>query len=371
MQKEKVTLYQSVATIVLFNFGSSVIMGINITAKQDTWLAILMAAAIGVPLFLIYAQIFKRFPGKDLYEIAEVLFGKIGGKVIAVVMIWFCTYLAALVLRAFSEFTEVSTLQRTPQLPILVLMTLATVYLARSNARAIGKWSVISAFLVLFVVVFTFFASANKMKVEDILPIMGHSTAELAESAFEIFGFPFAETVVFLCLGNSLNKDSKPIKMLFCSLVIIMVIFLMVFFRNLTLLGSNMMDICYFPSYVAVRTIEIGDFLVRIEGFITSNFFFAGIVKVSVCLLAASRGLMRLFNLPDYHPMVTPIGMLALALSVIVYSNTMEMFTFMEYYSYYAFPFQVIIPMIIWIAGEIHARKQRKKAEPKPLADAS
>jgi spore germination protein KB len=145
------------------------------------------------------------------------------------------------------------------------------------------------------------------------------------------------------------------------ALIIVLAVFLLVFVRNLSLLGVTVMCLDYFPSYVAARIIEVGDFLARIEGSISTNFLFAGIVKVTSCLLAASKGMACLFNLDHCRPVVLPMGMLSLALCAIVYKNTMEMFAFLPYYPYYAFPFQVAIPLMAWIGGEIYVKKHKRR----------
>jgi spore germination protein KB len=48
-----------------------------------------------------------------------------------------------------------------------------------------------------------------------------------------------------------------------------------------------------------------------------------------------------------------------LTLSVILYINVMEMFDFIKIYPVYAVPFQIIIPVTIWIAAERKVRKDR------------
>lgn len=359
MQKDKITLNQALFSIILFNFGSSVIMGINTEVNQDAWLAILAATLMAVPLFLIYARILKLFPEKDLYEISETVFGKIGGKFVTVLFVWYSIHLAALVLRDFSEFTEISAMPETPQLPIMILMVLTTVYLARSDMRAIGKWSVVMVFFVLFVVLVTFAASIRHMELENFLPFMEHSPAQIGKSAFQVFSFPYAETVIFLGVGSAFSKGEKLYGAFLRALALVLIIFLLVFSRNLTFLGRKMMEISFFPSYVTVRILEIGDFLARIEGSISSNFLLAGIVKISVCILSAARGISSLFKLGHYQLMVLPVGMVAMAICTALYTNTMGMFSFLSYYPYYAFPFQVVIPLAVWIAGEVYTRKQK------------
>jgi spore germination protein KB len=60
----------------------------------------------------------------------------------------------------------------------------------------------------------------------------------------------------------------------------------------------------------------------------------------------------------DYRSIVIQIGLLMIYFSYTVYDNSMEMqYWAFKVYPYYAFPFQVIIPIIIWILAEIKTRK--------------
>ena len=90
---------------------------------------------------------------------------------------------------------------------------------------------------------------------------------------------------------------------------------------------------------------------------------FAGFVKISICLLAAGRGVDYLFKAGNYRQLVAPVGLLMMVTSCIIYQNIMEMMKFaFKVYRYYAFPFQVVLPVIIWIGAEIKARKTKKSA---------
>jgi spore germination protein KB len=96
----------------------------------------------------MYARIIRLFPGKDLFEILEILFGAIGGKILIALFTWYPIHLGALVLRNFSEFTQISAMPETPQLPMMILMVLTTIYLARHNMKGVGKWSTVALFFI-------------------------------------------------------------------------------------------------------------------------------------------------------------------------------------------------------------------------------
>lgn len=49
-------------------------------------------------------------------------------------------------------------------------------------------------------------------------------------------------------------------------------------------------------------------------------------------------------------------------LSLIIYTNTMQMFEWLDIiYKYYAIPFEIILPLFIWITAEIKVRLRKQK----------
>ena len=357
-----------VSIILMFLFGSSVVMGVNAEAQQDSWLSLLMALAGVIPILLVYARIIRLNPGKDLFEILEFLMGKVISKVFIALMTWYALHLAALVLRNFSEFIHVSAMPETPQLAIIILMMLVTAYMAKSGIEALGRWSLAVVPIVLFVVVVTILLSLNKMELANLQPVMDHPFGQIAGVSFTLFTFPFAETVLLLGVAGAIKKDASPYKLYVGASLLGALVLLVVLVRNIMLLGAPMMGTEYFPSFAAARVIDLGEFLSRIEITISFNFILAGIVKISLCLLTATKGTARLFGIGDYRRLVMPVSLLAVALCAIVYNNTMEGFAFITVYKYYALPFQVVIPVIVWILAEVKNRKQKKAAASVPTS---
>jgi spore germination protein KB len=298
----------------------------------------------------------------DLFEMLEALLGKVGGKVTVALMAWYALHLGALVLRNFSEFIQIAAMPETPQLPIMIVMMLVTAYMAKSGVESLGRWTLGILPIIMLVVVATVLLSLNKMDFSNIQPVMSHKPGEIVSSAFTLFAFPFAETVLMLSVAGDIKKTDSPYKVYLGAMLLGAFVLLVVVIRNIEILGAPMVGAEYFPSYTAARVIRVGDFLSRIEITIAMNFILAGIVKISVCLIAAAKGAARLFAISDYRRIVMPVGLMMLALCAIVYGDTMEMFAFLPIYQYYALPFQLVIPLIVWIAAEVKAKKQKKQA---------
>jgi spore germination protein KB len=76
--------------------------------------------------------------------------------------------------------------------------------------------------------------------------------------------------------------------------------------------------------------------------------------KLSICFLSVCRGISKIFELADYRFIVTPVGLLIINLSYFLYDSIMDFIAWsIEIWPYYAFPFQVIVPVIVLIIGTI------------------
>ncbi len=361
MKKEFMTVRQAICLIAAYICGSAVVLGGSNDAEQDSWISLIFSQVIVVPLMIVYARMMRLYPEKNLYEMFNLVFGKFISKVLSVVMVWYAIHLAALVLRNFSEFIEIISMPETPQLPLMIIMTLVSIYLARSGIETMGRFSMIVAPFISLTTVTTMSLLINQLDFQNLLPVMNHSAQVILGGSYKIVSFPFAESVLFLTVADSIRKEDSPYRVyiggdIFGGLILIFAIL-----RNITALGPILLKSEYFPSYVSARLINIGDFLVRIESLVASNFVLGGIVKIALCLIAASKGLAYLFNEQDYKKMVWPVALFALALGPIVYDDIMEMANFLIIYAVYAIPFQIIIPLCLWVGAEIKMHGKSKQ----------
>lgn len=67
----------------------------------------------------------------------------------------------------------------------------------------------------------------------------------------------------------------------------------------------------------------------------------------------------ELFNVRDHKRLVMPISLLVLALSSVLFESMPELIEFIKAYRFYALPFQVFIPLLIWIVAEIKTRERK------------
>jgi spore germination protein KB len=363
LNKETISNMQGIKLMVLFIFGSTLIMGTGGEAGRDMWISITAAVILSIPLYLVFSRILSLFPGRDLFEILELNFGKFFGKLVGLLYIWFTFHLGALVLRNFGEFISTVALPETPALVPVIMFGLLCMWGAKAGIETMAKCAEYFIIFVMVLVVLFSLLVIPSMDIDNLLPIMGNGVGKALSGVLSSITFPFGEAVVFMMIFSALPHKNSASKVYIPALLWSGSVIIFLAFRNIMVLGPLTIKAVYFPAYSVISRVNIGNFLQRMEIAVTIVFILSGFIKITVCILAATKGVARVLGFDDYRILVTPMGLLMVNLARIIYKDIMEMFDWaFKVWPFYAFPFQVIFPILIWIFIEL---KQKAKNKPK------
>lgn len=360
MNIEKITDKEAICIITLFIMGSTLILGIGGETKNDAWITAIVGMLFSIPFYFVYSRILSIFPGKDLFEILDLVFGRYIGKFVALLYIVYAFHLGALVTRNFGEFVSTLGMPETPIFVALLTVGIVCIVGVRLGTEVIGRTCAYLIIVVFAIIVFVQVLAIPQMHFNYIKPVFYTPLPKIIRGAFSVFSFPFAETVVLMGTFSALKSKKSPYKVYFTGLFLAGFIIVFVTMRNIFLLGKSFW-LFYFPSYMAVSQIEIGRFIQRIEVAVSFVFAVAAFTKISICLHTACKGIGRVFGLKDYRPLTINVGLLMIYFSFIVFDNIMDMsYSAFNVYPYFAFPFQAVIPLILWIGAEIKRKKDSK-----------
>lgn len=354
MNKEVISDKQGICLITLFITGSTLILGVGAEAKKDSWLAIILSILFSFPILIIYARLLSIFPKKDLFDILEIAFGKFIGKTISILYIWFSLHLGSLVLRNFGEFIVGISLEKTPPIvPILFIIFLCN-WIIKDGIEVLSRWGELFIWVIVFLVIIGVSLLIPDMDINTIFPVLDKGIKPVIQGTFAVFSFPFAETIVFCLVFSSLKNSRSPYKIYIFGLIIGGIIIFVTSLTELLVLGVDSYSTLFFPGNMAVSRINIGHFAQRIEIIVSISFLTGGFIKISLCLLGTCNGIAKVFGFNNYRFILTPITLLMLNLSYLIYGNIFEMTEWaFEVWPYYAFLFQVIFPITLWIIAEI------------------
>ncbi|MCT4618860.1 MAG: endospore germination permease [Marinisporobacter sp.] len=359
MNKEIITDKQGISLIALFIMGSSLVIGIGADAEKDSWIAIIISIFFAFLIFIIYARIFFLFPQKDLFDIINIIFGKTLGIVINSLYIWYAFHLGALVLRNFSEFIKTVALEQTPEVFPMICFMFLCVWGIKEGIEVLGSWAEFTLITFFILICLTIPMQIPNMQLNHILPMLSKGFDPVLKGAFAVFSFPFAETILFGFIFSGVRKKKSPYKIYLVGLVIGGLFIFITALDELLVLGAHAYTTTYFPAHSAVSRMNIGDFIQRSEIIVAIGFLGAGFIKICICLLVVCKGITKLFGFSDYRFSILPISLLMLNLSILIYEDILEMVDWaFHIYNYYAFPFQVLFPVIILAGAEIKRRNR-------------
>ena len=357
MKNEVISERQAIILIILFIIGTTLLNGAGGQAKQDAWIAIIIAISWSVILLLMFSRILSLYPGKDLFDILQIVMGRFIGKIISILMILFAFHDGATILRSLSEFTNILVLPDTPVVVPMIFFTILLIWSVKRGIEVLGRWSELFIWVVILSFLTVSLLSISEMDISKLKPILYNDFKPVLRGAFSSFSYPLGETVIFTMVFSNISKIKNYKKIFMTGLLIGGGLIFLATLRNILILGSGTISRIYFPSTMVASVIHIGAMFQRLEMGVVIVFLVCTFVKVSICLFAVCNGISKVLEFDDYKFISAPIALLMLSFSFIIYKSNMEMsFWTLEIWPYYSFLFEVIIPLVIFIVAEIRSR---------------
>ena len=363
------------ATIALFLTGSSLISSGASEAKQDTWICVILAFALSVPLIWVHSRILKLYPGRNYFNnILRALGGPVG-KAVSLLLLIFILHLSGLVLRVFAEFIHIVNMTDTPLNAIAVFVSAVGAYVLSNRLYVLTRISKFAFPFLAVTVGLTIVLSLQNMELKNLQPILHSGFGNMAKGTLSSLSVTYAELVICAPMFGELSRKQNIFPTFFRGALWGFLVLLAADLRNLLVLGYSAGTYA-FPSYEAVSVVKLGEFFTRIEVLIGINLLLAGFVKSCVTMFTACKGLAEVFGYQDYEPLVGPSTLLILTISELVHNNTEELFGWIRYFTYYSIPFQILLPVLVLIVGTIRKkagklpgcekRAGKKRASPPP-----
>ena len=362
MNKELISDKQAISIIVLFISGSTLMFDTAKAAREDIWLAIILAFIGAIIVSMIFGRILTLFPGKNLFQICIAVFGKWIGSVFCFLYAFYSTHLAALILFDYAEFMSIIALNATPKIISMVCIMLLTLWILKEGIITQGRWCEFFSVVTYILIFITLPLFIPHMDINNVRPFLYKGIAPVISTSMELLAFPFAETVLFMCIFSSFKNETSPYSIYRKGLALGTLLLFASSVAHMLVLGPEEMPRLYFPPYTAFQLIDIKGFLTRIEIVIAAGFLIGGFVKITVCLLVCCKGICEVISIPNYRIIVTPICILTIIISMTDFKNLIELVEWdIAVYKWWAAFYQVVMPAIILIGAEIKVRKGSRK----------
>jgi spore germination protein KB len=305
-------------TFYLFSFT------VNLS-KQNTWLTVLVSFMTIVPFGYIYARLIKRFPGRNLAAIHNMIYGRYLG--VAVSSFYLVYFLLALsfATKDVADFYSILFMRETPQEIMLIVFTCVCAYAVWHGIEVLARIAPFAVTALSLIIIVSTIMLLPKMSFANFLPIgelplidLIHGTQIMAEIHFGVV------VIIFLPIAFAVNNQRQVERALFVGLLTGVAFFFLIAIRNTAVLG-NTEPVFSWPSFRAFRLINLG-FLSRLDILFTFGLTFGRFLLCSIYFYITALLLSQLLGLRTYLPLLFPLGCLTVILAMINYSSTTEHF---------------------------------------------
>ncbi len=323
----------------------------------DSWFVVIVGTIFCLPILAVYIGLMKTFPGKNLLEINDVVFGKVFGKGVSLLSLLFFLTLSSLNLRDMGVFVKETVMIKTPDVVLLTSCMLVSALAVRYGIVVVTRYGLLFVLISAFVLVLSLLLSTSRMDINNFLPMLQLPVKKYIQGTNVILSIPFGELVVFLMIIPHTREKKRSVGLYFIGGFLIGALaLLLVVIRDTAVLGSAV-GLFVLPAYVTLRTISI-------FGISRLEFLFAVVLivllffKITLLYYVTSVGIAQILGMKSYRPAVLATGILIISYSFTLYPSGIQHATSGRETSSILWQFfELFLPLLALVTGKI-----RKKA---------
>lgn len=343
------------ATILIYSTGVMFLPSITgREAREDAWMASLLATALGVGFGVLMGALARRFPGRNPADYGLQLLGPVFGRLVILILVWFSLQSAAIVAREFAEV--VITLM--PETPIIVFVSIQ-VWVAcmavRNGIEVIARVNEVWLPILLIAAVVVIALVINHADWRMIGPSLARGLAPVMRATVTPTAW-MGETVVLLFALSNLDHPNEGTGSLVKGIVLAGVLMTVEAAVAIAVMGPEQVGRIPFPILWLSRLVDIARFITRIESLTIVLWLVGTMVKVALFMYAAAVGLARIVKLDEYRPLVFPLGALATSLAIGMFPDLPNMIAYISGpFAPFALSVELGVPLLLlgasWIRG--------------------
>ena len=322
-------------------------------SNQDTWLVVITGFVISIPFLLIYAHLAKRFPGKSMIQMNDIIFGKVIGKIISILYLLYFFSLLTFNITDLSGFYTAYVMPGTPEMVFIVVLVLVCAFAVKKGIAAVSKIGLLTAVFAIATATMTSALLIGKMDFSNFLPVLDKPVMTYVQSTQIVVELPLLEVVALLMVVPMIGNQQKLMRSWILGVLVATLLILLIVVRDTAVLGpaSNILGD---NSYEAVRLINIGEFLTRIELLIALNNTTLLFIKICVLYYATLTALSQILNIEQNSSLILPLGAIAIVFSAVkVESAVIHTVWGAQYAPVFSFPCTILFPLLMVIVAAI------------------
>lgn len=296
-------------------------------AKLDGWISSILAALLGLPIAWLTVKLSSLFPGKTLIEYLEDILGRWLGKILGFLYLFWFFHICAMMIREYGDFLTAAFMQETPLIVFNIVVTVLAAYTIKQGLEVLVRVNLIFLPLILFSIIVIFLLAIPQIDLNRLLPILESKPADILKGSMAPLAW-FGEISTFAMLIPYLNRPGDAWKIASRSILIVGVFVTFTVVGSLATFGYITASLAY-PVLNEIRVINIANIIERLEPIIMAIWVTGGFVKITAFYYVIVLGSAQWLKLRSLRPLIIPIGVVLVSLSIAVAKNPLELSHFL------------------------------------------
>jgi spore germination protein KB len=349
--------------IVSFQCGNTLLLTLASTiaeAQQDSWIAGIIAAAIGLFIAYVSTKLSLLFPGQSIVQYSQSILGKWLGKLIMIPYFIQWYSVLGVILKEFGDFTIQTLLPNTPIWILTVTMILLLIYITyMGGIEAIGRCSELFGPFIVIMIILILPLNVPVMDWSKMLPIYADTgIAHIFKGALSPLSF-FGEVCMLTMLVSFMKKPQEgPVRAMLglgvaCFLLVVSCLFVVMVF------GPGLSARMSHPFFDMVRFISFGGFIENIDLIIVLVWIISVFIKLSLYFFISCYGTAQWLHIKDWRNLVWFIAPIILIQAWLYPDITVSDLAYVtKYWIPIALPVNMFgIPLLLWIVASIRKKQ--------------
>ena len=326
MDNKKITIHQLYTITGMMSLGGSILViasTIAAVAKQDSWIAALIAPAYGIIVILIYHFLGSRFKDLSLIGIVRRIFGKWLGFAVSLCYVLFFILISAHIPWYIGSFFG-RMMHETPSYVIGLVAIIGIVIAAFYGLEAVARASEVFIMLVTVFFVISIILVLGNVNIHYATPVCWkNGIAPALKGSYILNCFISFSIINMLMIFPKHVEDIQKSKGALIkgylwsggiSFVTIAV--------TILVLGSSLTSKSSFPTVMLASEINVLVIVTRVEYMVSLIWIMSQFMVGFVFFYSGATGLSELLGLRDHKKIILPLGLISLVYSGIDFPNT-------------------------------------------------
>ena len=345
------------ALIINIMYAKAIGVTMGIMAREvgsDMWIASVVSFAKGVLIMLLTVVLIRRVQGKDIVDGANLIFGKLGEKLVAFIVFVFFVMTFGVVMVTFVYHLKDYFLPDTPTIYFVVVAMIVGIYGCYAGLEVMGRMALVGVFSILTLNILLMFGSIHSIDINNLLPIMDNPFLKILwASRQNDTDWAMATMMAAMILPHVV--ESKQWSRSASAGIVVGAITVVMW----PLLEASVLSAPVTADYIVAcmqmaRSAHIGRFVHRYEMLMIAFFAISALIQVMICIFCASFAASKLIGLKDYRSLLIPVSVIMGAFSYwIVLDHIRAIRYTADWWPKMGLPIAIGLPLIMLLGSYI------------------